>query len=92
MTEATHEVNAIASAIAASVGSQGEATREIAQNVHDTAARTAELTKVMEEVRSASHKSGASANQVLESVMGLSRHTQKLREECEAFLAQVRAA
>ena len=40
----------------------------------------------------ASHKSGASANQVLASVMGLSRHTQKLREECEAFLAQMRAA
>jgi methyl-accepting chemotaxis protein len=92
MTAATHEVNAIASAIASSVGSQGEATREIAQNVHDTAARTAELTKVMEQVRSASHKSGASANQVLESVIGLSRHTQKMREECEAFLAQVRAA
>ncbi|MBB4196639.1 hypothetical protein CCR94_20380 [Rhodoblastus sphagnicola] len=92
MTEASHEVNSIASAIAASVTSQGEATREIAQNVHESAARTAELTKVMDEVRNASRQSGASANQVLDSVMGLSRHTQKLREECDAFLAQVRAA
>jgi methyl-accepting chemotaxis protein len=92
MTEATHEVNAIASAIAAAVGSQGEATREIARNVHESASSTAELTKVMEEVRSASHQSGASANQVLESVMGLSRHTENLRRECDAFLAQVRAA
>ncbi|MCW2317376.1 methyl-accepting chemotaxis sensory transducer with Cache sensor [Rhodoblastus acidophilus] len=92
MTEATHEVNSIASAIAASVTSQGEATREIAQNVHESAARTAELTKVMDEVRNASRQSGQSANQVLESVMDLSRQTQKLREECNAFLAQVKTA
>jgi len=92
MTEATHEVNSIASAIASSVTSQGEATREIAQNVHESAARTAELTQVMQEVRTASQQSGQSARQMLESVMDLSRQTQKLREECDAFLAQVKAA
>jgi methyl-accepting chemotaxis protein len=92
MNEATHEVNTIASSIASSVTSQGEATREIARNVQDTAAKTAELSKVMGEVRQASRQSGNSANQVLESVMDLSRHTEKLREECDAFLAHVRAA
>ena len=92
MTEATHEVNAIASAIAVSVTAQGEATREIAQNVHESAARTAELTQVMDEVRAASRQSGQSANQMLESAMDLSRQTRRLREECDAFLAQVKTA
>jgi methyl-accepting chemotaxis protein len=92
MTEATHEVNSIASAIAASVSMQGEATREIARNVHDTAGKTAELTRVMDEVRDSSRQSGQSARQMLESVLDLSRQTQKLREECDAFLAQVKAA
>jgi methyl-accepting chemotaxis protein len=92
MTEASHEVNSIASAIATSVNAQGEATREIAENVHESAARTAELTKVIEEVRTASRQSGQSANQVLDSVMDLSRQTQKLREECDAFLTQVKTA
>jgi hypothetical protein len=46
----------------------------------------------MEEVRNASRQSGHSANQVLQAVMDLSRHTQQLRGECDAFLAQVRAA
>ncbi|MCW2273872.1 methyl-accepting chemotaxis protein [Rhodoblastus acidophilus] len=92
MTEATHEVNSIASAIAVSVTAQGDATREIAENVHETAARTAELTQVIEKVRAASRQSGQSANQMLEAVMDLSRQTRRLREECDAFLAQVKTA
>ena len=92
MTQATHEVNGIASAIATSVASQGEATREIAQNVQETSARTAELNKVIEEVRNASRQSGGSAEQVLQSVTELARQTERLRGECDQFLAQVRAA
>ncbi len=92
MTEATHEVSAIASSIAASVGSQGEATREIAQNAQETSARTDELNKVIEEVRAASRQSGNSAEQVLRSVTELAGHTEKLRGECDLFLAQVRSA
>jgi methyl-accepting chemotaxis protein len=91
MTEATLEVNSIASAIASSVGLQGEATREIAQNVQETSARTAELNKVIDEVRSASRQSGDSAEQVLKSVSDLARHTEKLSVECDQFLVQVRA-
>jgi methyl-accepting chemotaxis protein len=92
MTQATHEVNAIASAIAVSVGSQGAATREIAQNVQETSARTEELNKVIEEVRNASRQSGGSAEHVLQSVTELARQTERLRGECDQFLAQVRAA
>ncbi len=92
MTEATHEVSSIASSIATSVGSQGEATREIARNVQETSAKTAELNKVIEEVRSASRQSGDSAEQVLQSVTELARHAERLRGECDQFLAQVRMA
>ena len=92
MTEATEEVNSIASAIATSVDSQGAATREIAHNVQETAAKTDELNRVIEEVRNASRQSGSSAEQVLQSVTGLAGQTQRLRVECEAFLAQVRTA
>jgi methyl-accepting chemotaxis protein len=92
MSEATHEVSAIASAIATSVDSQGEATREIAQNVHETSEKTGELNKVIEEVRSASRQSGDSAEQVLQAVTELASQTEKLRVECDSFLAHVRAA
>ena len=92
MTQATHEVNGIASAIATSVASQGAATREIAQNVQETSARTEELNRVIEEVRNASRQSGGSAEQVLQSVTELARQTERLRGECDQFLAQVRAA
>ena len=92
MAHATHEVSAIASSIAASVGSQGEATREIAQNVQDASRRTGELAQVIEEVRAASRQSGDSAEQVLQSATGLSRQIESLRQECDSFLSQVRAA
>ena len=92
MTEATDEVNSIASSIATSVQSQGEATREIAHNVQETAQKTEELNRVIEEVRSASRQSGTSAEQVLKSVTELAGQTQRLRVECEGFLTQVRAA
>ncbi|MGO9484752.1 MAG: methyl-accepting chemotaxis protein, partial [Rhodomicrobium sp.] len=77
---------------ATSVGSQGEATREIAQNVQETSTKTAELNKVIEEVRSASRQSGDSAEQVLQSVTELARHAERLGSECDQFLAQVRMA
>ena len=92
MAEATHEVSAIASSIAMSVGSQGEATQEIAQNVQDASGRTRELSQVIEEVRSASRQSGDSAEQVLQSVTDLGRQIDSLRRECDSFLVQVRAA
>ena len=92
MAEATQEVSAIASSIATSVGSQGDATREIAQSAQDTSEKTAELTRVIEEVRTASRQSGESAGQVLRAVTELSRHAEKLRGECDQFLAKVRAA
>ena len=60
--------------------------------MQETSARTAELNKVIEEVRNASRQSGGSAEQVLQSVTELARQTERLRGECDQFLAQVRAA
>jgi hypothetical protein len=43
-------------------------------------------------VREASRQSGDSAEQVLQSATGLSRQIESLRQECDSFLSQVRAA
>ena len=91
MTGATLEVSSIASAIAVSVGSQGEATREIAHSVQTTSEKTAELNRVIVDVRNASQHAGASAEEVLQSVTELASQTERLRSECDIFLAQVRA-
>jgi methyl-accepting chemotaxis protein len=60
--------------------------------VHETSEKTGELNKVIEEVRSASRQSGDSAEQVLQAVTELASQTEKLRIECDSFLAHVRAA
>lgn len=92
MTGATQEVNSIAFTIAGSVDAQGQATRAIALNVQEASERNAELANVIEEVRNASASSGQAADNVLNSTSELADQTAQLRRECEAFLAQVRAA
>ena len=92
MSAAIGQVREVAMAIAAAVEEQAAATREIAQNAQTTSAKTAELSKVIDEVRLASRQSGDSAEQVLQSVNELARLTKELRGECDSFLAQVRTA
>lgn len=86
------EVDEISAAIAAAVGQQGTATQEIAQNVQQAAARTGEVSQNITGVSAGIVATGAAAEEVLGSAVELSKQSQRLRDEVDRFLANVRAA
>jgi methyl-accepting chemotaxis protein len=85
-------VNEIASTIASAVDEQRAATQEIASNVNHAARGTNEIAANISGVTHASGQVGSAATQVLGSASELSRQSEHLRREVEAFLATVRAA
>ena len=87
-----HEINNIASTIAAAVEEQGSATNEIARNVEQAAQGTVEVTRNIAGVNQAAEASSASASQVLSSATELASQAEKLRHEMNRFLSTVRAA
>ena len=86
------EVDEISAAIAAAVGQQGTATQEIAQNVQQAAARTGEVSQNIAGVTEGIAATGTAAGEVLVSAIELSKQSQRLRDEVDRFLAQIRAA
>ncbi|WP_027577583.1 methyl-accepting chemotaxis protein [Bradyrhizobium sp. WSM1743] len=86
------QVDEISSAIAAAVGQQGTATQEIAQNVQQAAARTGEVSQNIAGVTDGIAATGTAAEEVLGSAIELSKQSQRLRDEVDRFLAQIRAA
>lgn len=86
------QVDEISAAIAAAVGQQGTATQEIAQNVQQAAARTGEVSQNIVGVTDGIAATGAAAEEVLGSAIELSKQSQRLRDEVDRFLAQIRAA
>ena len=86
------EVDEISAAIAAAVGQQGTATQEIAQNVQQAAARTGEVSQNIAGVTDGIAATGTAAEEVLGSAVELSKQSQRLRDEVDRFLAQIRAA
>ncbi|MEM7171207.1 MAG: methyl-accepting chemotaxis protein [Pseudomonadota bacterium] len=86
------EVNGIASGIAAAVEEQGASTQEIARNVQEAAQGTQEVSSNIAGVTQAASESGASASQVLAASGELSVQSEKLRQEVNRFLAEIRAA
>jgi methyl-accepting chemotaxis protein len=86
------ELNQIATAIAAAIETQGEATREIARNVQEAASGTHEVTRGIGGVDTAASETGGAASRILESAGGLARQSETLRAEVDTFLAAVRAA
>jgi methyl-accepting chemotaxis protein len=92
ITETIGRMNAIATAIAASVEEQGTATQEIARNVQQASSGTTEVsTNIVGVTRAAADASTASA-QVLTAASELSRQSARLRGELDGFLRRVRAA
>jgi methyl-accepting chemotaxis protein len=85
-------VNEIASTIASAVEEQRAATQEIASNVNHAARGTNEIAANISGVTQASGQVGSAATQVLGSASELSKQSERLRREVEAFLATVRAA
>jgi methyl-accepting chemotaxis protein len=86
------QVDEISAAIAAAVGQQGTATQEIAQNVQQAAARTGEVSQNIAGVTDGIAATGTAAEEVLGSAIELSKQSQRLRDEVDRFLAQIRAA
>ncbi|WP_158228760.1 methyl-accepting chemotaxis protein [Bradyrhizobium sp. Y36] len=86
------QVDEISAAIAAAVGQQGTATQEIAKNVQQAAARTGEVSQNISGVTAGIAATGTAAEEVLGSAVELSKQSQRLRDEVDRFLAQIRAA
>ena len=86
------QVNETAAAIAAAVEEQGAATAEIARNVAEAAKGTVEVTANISGVNTAAQQSGVAASEVLAAANSLSRNSEELKVQVDAFLREVRAA
>jgi methyl-accepting chemotaxis protein len=86
------EISEIATTIASAIEQQGAATQEIARNVQQAAAGTQEVSANVGGVTEGATATGIAANQVEAAAGNLSRQSQQLREQVDAFLGQVRAA
>jgi methyl-accepting chemotaxis protein len=92
ITSTIGEMNEIASAIASAVEEQGSATQEIARNVQQAALGTGEISANVVGVQQAAGDTGAAAHQVLQASSELSRQSETMRGEVEAFLSNIKAA
>jgi methyl-accepting chemotaxis protein len=92
ITSTINEMNEIASAIASAVEEQGSATQEIARNVQQAAAGTSEISANVVGVQQAAGDTGAAAHQVLQASGELSKQSETMRGEVEAFLNNIKAA
>jgi methyl-accepting chemotaxis protein len=82
----------IATSISGAVEEQSAATAEIARNVQQAAAGTQEVSSNVAQVTRAATETGSAAREVLSASEGLSRQSDRLRQEVERFLAGIRAA
>lgn len=86
-----HDINAIATTIAAAVEEQGVATKDIANNVQQAASGTEQVTKNTADVSQSSNETGAAATQMMAATGELSRQSEILRSEVDKFLRNIRA-
>jgi methyl-accepting chemotaxis protein len=92
ITDTIGKVSETSAAIAAAVEEQGAATREIARSLEQASRGTSEVTSTISGVNQAAQQSGSAATRVLGAAVELSRQSESLRGQVEAFLGQVRAA
>jgi methyl-accepting chemotaxis protein len=92
ITATINEMNEIASAIASAVEEQSSATQEIARNVQQAALGTGEIASNVTGVQQAAGDTGAAAHQVLQASSELSRQSETMRGQVEAFLSNIKAA
>jgi methyl-accepting chemotaxis protein len=85
-------VNQTAATIAAAVEQQGAATQEISRSVTQAAQGTQEVSSNISGVSQAANDTGSAATQVLASAGELSKNGERLKQQVEAFLSEVRAA
>jgi methyl-accepting chemotaxis protein len=81
-----------ASEMAASVEQQSAATDEISRNAQQAAIGTNEVSHSVVDIQKAERESGVAAGQVKQSADTLATDAALLKQELEAFLAEIRAA
>jgi len=92
ITETIGKVNEIATSISSAVEEQGAATGEISRNVAEAARGTQDVSSNITGVTEAAKHTGGAAGDVLSASEQLSRESQTLRRDVEAFLAAIKAA
>ena len=85
-------MNAISSAVSASVQQQEIATAQIAENSQTTAQSNSRLNTHIRMVGDAAAGADAAAGSMLAAAGRLARHSDAIRENIDAFLARIRAA
>jgi methyl-accepting chemotaxis protein len=86
------EVSEISASIASAIEEQGAATREITRNTQEAARGTLSVSANIEGVSQGAGMTGKAAEQVLSAAAELSRTSERLRAEVDAFLTRIRAA
>jgi methyl-accepting chemotaxis protein len=92
ITSIIQQVNGISGDIAAAVDQQGAATMEIARNVSQAAAGTSEVTSNIAGVSEAAAETENVSSQIVSAANDLSRQSETLRDQVDAFILRVRAA
>ena len=90
--EVISEINDISTTIASAVEEQGVSTQEIARNVQQAAQGTQAVNENISGVTDAANQTGAAATQVLSSSGELTEQSERLRNQVDGFLRDVRAA
>jgi methyl-accepting chemotaxis protein len=86
------EVSEISASIASAIEEQSAATREITRNTQEAARGTLSVSANIEGVSHGAGMTGKAAEQVLSASAELSRTSERLRAEVDAFLIRIRAA
>jgi methyl-accepting chemotaxis protein len=86
------KISQIASSISVAVEEQGATTQDIARNVHQTAAGTAQVASNIVTVNRGASETGKASAQVLTSAQSLASESNHLKSELRKFLQTVRAA
>jgi methyl-accepting chemotaxis protein len=92
ISETITQMSQIAFAIAAAVDEQQVVTQQIAENAAMAARGTAEVTQAIGQVNASAQDTGAAAEQVLSATVALTKESDNLSREIEAFVARVHAA
>ncbi|MFC4273085.1 HAMP domain-containing protein [Sneathiella chungangensis] len=85
------QINETVQAMAAALEEQSTATQEITQNVQQASSSTGEVSRSVLEVSNMASVSGESATQLLGSVGELTQFSDKLREEVDSVLKDIRS-
>lgn len=86
------EINTISDAVAAAVGEQSGATREITASVEEAAASGGHVERTLASLSESAISNGTSAEKMRAGTGDLARLADRLRDEVGAFLAALRAA